>query len=585
MKIMPSATNRYFLPVFLVSLGLVFINLFVYFQILDFSMVYFEEEEAFIVFADGVTLNNIKKIFIDAATSKNWYQPIALASCMLDAEFLGSAFGPRHMVDLCLHIGSVLMIFLFFRMATGTVWPSAGLAGLFAVHPINVESVAWVGHHDAGLTLFFLSFCLVVYFYYVRSPSITRYLICFACFLLALFSHPRILTFPLLLMLLDFWPLSRINRRARKSQVLSNGQVSFTSTLHIREKFPFFCVSLLMVGLGGISELSTFSLSSESLFLEISLIPKILVSYGAYLWRIVLFTGVESNRYIMPYSISTWQVVASLMVLVAISICAFRLAKKGHFYFAVGWAWFLIAMAPGALANAATNSLFADRYAYLGAIGIFIIFVWGVPRMLEALGVAGTLKRITVIGLSCLVLAVLMHTARSQAGHWRDSLSLVRHTLAVVPPERISHESVGAVFLENNAIEEAVHHFSMALRSNPDSASVHVNISSALIRACQPERAIYHCKKALLIDPENSEAHHNFGNALLDLGDCDGAIIHFRRALELHSASYQTYNSMAVALLCKGDKKNAVAFLKKALAIYPAYETARKNLDRITGEY
>jgi len=504
---------------------------------------------------------------------------------MLDAEFFGSAFGPRHMVDLCLHIGSTLMIFLFFTMVTGAVWSSAGVAGLFAIHPINVASVAWTAHHDTGLTLFFLSSCLVAYFYYARSPSIIRYLVCFACFLLALFSHPRVLTFPLLLVLLDFWPLSRTNSHVRKPHELSEEPVSFRSTLHIKEKIPFFCVSLLMVGLAGIGKLAPLSLGGELPSLKLSLISRIPISYGAYLWRIFLFTGVENNRYIMPYSISLWQVIASLAVLIAVSIGAFQSAKKGHRYFAVGWLWFLIAMAPGVLVNAMKSDLVSDRYAYLGAIGIFIIFAWGTPRVLGAMGLNGPSKKISAIVIGCLVFAVLMHNARSQTGYWRNSLSLVRHTLAAVPLERIFHESVGAVFLENNAVEEAIRHFSMALRSTPDSASVHVNISSALIRAHQPETAVQHCKKALLIDPENSEAHHNFGNALLDLGDCDGAVAHFQRALELQPASYQTYNSMAAALLCKGDKEKAVACLKEALSIYPAYETAQKNLSRIMDGY
>lgn len=551
-------------------------------------MVYLEEMESSFAFADGVTPDNLGKIFIEATGVKGWCQPVAFFSCMLDAEFFGGSFGPRHMVDLGLHIGSTLLIFLFFGMATKAVWPSAVVAGLFAVHPINIASVAWTAHHDTGLTLFFLSSSLAAYFYYAKSPSAIKYLVFFVCFVLAIFSHPRILTFPLLLILLDFWPLSRRRRNiyTRQMSGITRMPPSFRATLHIKEKIPLFCVSFLVVGLAWVGGLHRFSLGGASLFSKLlTTIPAALASYGAYLWRIFLLPGVESNRYMMPYHVSFWQIVASLSALIAISVGVFRLAKKGHGYVVTGWLWFLIAMAPGVMVNAAKHELIADRYAYLGAIGIFIIFAWGIPRAVGAVALRGSLKKISATAIGVLVLVVLMCSARLQAQYWRDDLSLVQHTLAIVPAERIFHEGVGSVFLEHNAIEEAIHHFSMALQATPDSAALHANLGAVFIKIHRPEKAIQYLERAILLDPENAEAHHNMGNALLDVGDCDGAIPHFQQALRFSPSSYQTYNSLATAFLCKGDAAKAIACLKKALSIYPAYDAARNNLGRIVSGY
>ncbi len=567
-----------------VCLALIFVNLIIYSQIQDFGMVHLEEKEVAVVLRDGITRQNLEKIFIESTNLDGYCQPVAFISCMLVMELFGPDPGNRHLVNLFLHLASTLLLFWFFRRASGNFWPSAMVAGLFAAHPINVAPVVWLANHESGLNLFFLTALLVVYSYYVKSRAKISYIVIVFLFLLAMLSHPRVVAFPFLLLLLDYWPLARY--RSSRSQPyrpdFSENQRFWKTGFYLKEKAPLFGISALAV-LDGLYRLSVGPVQMGT---KISLLPAALVSYGAYLGRLFLLPGIYHNRYLMPHPVSGWQVLLSAAVLTMITAGVVYGIKRGYPFLVAGWGWFLVVMAPAVLMDAGKQELFSERYAYLGAVGIFVLIVWGGRSLLQRTIKTARLRRLIAAALGVLLIAALTLSARSYARNWRNSDTLLAYTLDVMPSGRIFHKRAGDVLLENGRLPEAIKHFHLALEQTPEAAAaVHVNLGIAYMKNRELVRAVHHLETALCIEPANANALHNLGNALLTTGKIAEAIVYFRRALEINPASYRTYNSLATAFLNKGEVAKAILCLKQALALQPAYETARKNLKRLEEAY
>ncbi|MFP4040070.1 MAG: tetratricopeptide repeat protein [Desulfosudaceae bacterium] len=555
--------NKTFL---IICLGLILLNITIYGQTLSHNMVYDEEKDAAVIFQDGLTVPNLKKVFIESVQFYTLWEPVAFFTSMLGAELFGNDPGPRHMINLFLHIASTLLLFVCFRKMTAAIWPSALVAALFAAHPVNVEAVAWLAFHDSSLNLFFISLSLLAYIQYTRTASRLSYALLIATFLCSMLACPRIMAFPFLLLFLDYWPL---DRRPHHSSAARPCRGKFQINFYLREKIPLFAIAFIYSAIMILVKYRHPDMRSVNIeYLDI------LVSYAAYIVKIFLPASITANRYMCPFHPSAWQIIASAGFLLLISGLIMMTAGKNRRYLVVGWLWFLFALAPAVIMNAGKHFIITERYAYLGSIGIFIIIAFGLKDMVAA----RRLNKTTATLIATIMLVFFTVTAWQHTRYWKDSLTLLESTIRRLPEELICHDTAGGIFLENNRIRDAIRHFQTALRRQPESPSLHLNLGIAYQADNALDKSLRHLKKAVSLDPENAKAYHNLGNVLFESGEIDQATDCYKKALRINPEAYQTYNSLATCLARRGEIRKATACLEKALEINPEYRSARENL-------
>lgn len=523
--------------------------------------------EAAGVFHDGVIAGTIPKLIFAISNFQMQWEPVAVLTCALSSElFKGKGPGPKHLINLTLHVCSTLLLFLCFASMTQAVWPSALLAGLFAAHPINVEAVAWLALHDSSLNLFFLSLSLYFYIRYTRRAAISAYLLVIFFYLLALLSSPRIIAFPLLLILLDIWPLSRLRQAPGKPQKIG---LHTLGRLRIKEKAPMLGIALL---LGVSTLLMNPSVLLRNRITDFFVLDYTLVSYLTYLKRLLLFPGAEHNRFFQPFYPSTVDIIIAAIILIVISVTIFRLAKKNRPYLVVGWLWFLLALGPAVIINSLKHSLIEDHYAYLGAIGIYIMIAFGWREFFAGSSFRKNLG--IILGVSLML--ILTVNTRQQTQYWYDTLTLLQHTMAIAPA-RVDHQKAGDALLALGHAESAIPHYKTASLETPTDHQLYNNMGVAMLTVGQMQQAVDSFKRAIALDPAYATAYHNLGDAYLGKGETDKAVASFQKALEIRPSA-QTYNSLAAAFVKKEEPEKAAACLKEALRINPYYENARQNL-------
>lgn len=428
----------------------------------------------------------------------DWY-PLTTISHMVDSQLYGLNAGGHHFTNVLLHGVTVILLFLVLRAMTGMTWRSAFVAVLFAIHPLRVESVAWVVERKDVLSGLFFMLTIGAYLRYARRRSIARYVIVAILFACGLMSKPMLVVTPLVLLLLDYWPLREF------SQQLSIQRL-------ILEKIPLFalsagsCFATLTGQTGKVVDMEPLPLVWR--------ISNALISYVVYIWQMIwparlgVFYPHPENR------LPLWEVGASIALLIAISAAAF-IMRKSRPYIIVGWLWYLIMLVPVIGVVQINLQAHADRYTYLPQIGLYLIAVWGTadlsvgwPRRREILTVA-----------AALVMAALALTAWRQTTYWRDSESLWTHTIAVTSNNDFAHASFADLLLREGRINESIDH----------------------------------SKEALRIRPNNSDAHNNLALALINRGDADGALTHFKKSLEIQPGNMNAQCNLAWILATSAD--------------------------------
>lgn len=555
---------------------LIAVNLAIYCQTRNFDAVLVDDMEQIAAFEDGWTLRNLRNAV--APSPNHHWQPVSLMVCMAGGALFGVDPGPRHLINLVLHIGTTWLLFFFLAQATGAPWKSGAVAMLFAVHPLNVEPVAWIALHDTSLSAFFAMTSLLVYSRYVRRPGMLSLAAVFGLFVLSLLSKSVLIGFPLLLLVVDYWPLSRLGVEGALNK---NG--SGVGSL-VKEKRLFFVFMVLWITgplwYGWLIADWQPPATPGQGFCKPFLFLHAAVSCAGYLYKIVLPFHLAPDRYLPPFVPSPWQVSAALAVLGGITAAAVVLARRGCSYVAAGWLWFLIAMGPGVVVDAGKQALVSDRYAYFGAIGVFIVAVWGISDMVQ-----GLRYRKAVLGLIGLaVSASLMAVSWNQARHWRDRISLAAHMTRVAPDHAEAHMLLGDALVDGGRGWDAVGVYQRLLEKGHVSTRLYNGMGVALLKIGDTQGAIACFADAIDLSPDYENAHHNMGNALLDAGRVSEAISHFKKALAINPALFETHNSLAIALAQQGELGPAVDHLKKALRINPAYRTAAWNLEKLRRE-
>jgi len=487
--------------------------------------------------------------------ANNWH-PLTWLSHMLDCQFYGLNPGGHHLTNVLLHTTTAIVLFLVLRQMTGFLWRSAFVAAVFAIHPLRVESVAWVAERKDVLSGLFFMLTLGAYVRYARRPwSPGRYGLVLFLFAMGLMCKPMLVTLPFVLLLLDYWPLQRVEPATRL----------------VMEKLPLLalaaasCVVTILAQQEAIQ--STGSYPPALRFENAS------VSSIVYLGQMVWPAGL-AVFYPYPHNgLPAWAVIAAPILLLFISAGVFIL-RKTRPYLLVGWLWYLVMLAPVIGIVQAGLQSHADRYTYLPQIGIYVAAAWLVAEWSAKRPAART----AVVYLAAGVLAVLMACAWKQTTYWQNSESLWNHTLDCTVDNVNAHLNLGNALLQKGSANEAIAQYQQALQIEPDYAQVYYNLGNAFLQKGSVDDAITQYQEALRFDPGYAQADNNLGYSLLQKGSVDDAIAHYQKALQIDPDYAEAHNNLGYALLQKSSVDDAIVQFQKALELQPDYAQARNNL-------
>jgi len=476
---------------------------------------------------EDFTLENIIWAFTTIHAS-NWH-PLTWLSHMLDHHFYGMNSGWHHLTNLFLHIANTLLLFLVFRKMTGCLWQSGFVAGLFALHPLHVESVAWVSERKDVLSTFFWMLTMWSYIWYVENPVVHRYILVVLFFALGLMSKPMLVTLPFVLLLLDFYPLNRV--QFKQVDGSANAQRKSIALHLILEKIPLFVLVVMSSAVTFYAQKKGGAVGSLEIYPFKVRIANALVSYVKYIGKMI-YPSKLAVLYPHPGMLPWWNIVGACILLVSISFLAIRIVKQSP-YFAVGWFWYLGTLVPViGLVQVGRQSM-ADRYTYVPLIGIFIIIAWGLPELVAQ----WRYRNIWLATLGTVVLTILMAMTWKQVGYWKNSITLFEHTLKILKitsNNDVAHYNLGKYLEKQGRTAEAIEHYLQALQIKPDFVEAHNNLGLALEKQGRIEEAIEQYLQALRIKPDNEKAHNNLAIAFFRKGNIEGAIAHFREALRIN---------------------------------------------------
>jgi len=529
---------------------------------------------------EGLTIENIRWALSFEDKDKTYWHPLTWLSHMLDVQFYGKNPRGHHLSNVLFHMANTLLLFLILRCMTGTLWKAAFAASLFALHPINAESVAWIAERKNVLSTFFWMLTMLAYIRYTERPGFCRYGWVILTFVLGLMAKPVLVTLPFVLLLLDYWPLGRLEIDLSKNgsiwvslkSLLSNFRESVVLR-RILEKIPLMVLSTAAISL------SSASLQHHGVVIpleEVSLklrLANAVVSYTQYLGKAI---WPQNLAFFYPYptSVPLWETIGALLLLTGISIVAVRFLKSKP-YLGIGWFWYLGTLVPViGIMQAGLWPALADRWAYIPFIGIYIMVSWGFPDLLTK----WPYKKIG-IPVACVILIIsLMVTTHRQARHWVNSTTLSLHALEMTAANFFVHYTMGFALADQGRMAEAVNHYSESLRLNPNYADTHYNMGIALSALKKREVAAKHYREALRIDPDDFQAYNNLGNTLFLQGEIDEAINHYHSALRIKPDYVMAHKNLGAALIRKGQAREAVYHLQEALRIQPQDVQAKKNL-------
>lgn len=566
------------------------------------------------------------------------WQPLTWLSFMIDKKIYGMNPGGFHLTNVFLHILNTLLLFFILLKSTKAPFKSGFAAALFAIHPLHVESVAWVTERKDVLSTFFGMLSILIYLGYAKHKNIYNYIFALLFFCFGLMSKPMLVTLPFLLLLMDYWPLNRIQYET----ALNKTNAPFFSRFNalLLEKTPFLLIALISCVItfsvqkagGAVSALEAIPLATRIL--------NAIVSYGAYVYKIFLPLNLAV---IYPYTleIPLWQVVSSVLLLSAVSIFSIYKAKS-HPYIIVGWLWFLGSLVPViGLVQIGAHKM-ADRFTYIPLIGIFIIISFGTPHLSANFK---SNKRILPV-LAVITLFLLSLLSFRQIGYWENSKTLFTHAVKVTRQNKVAHNNLGVALFDEKDVEKAIFHYNKALEidprfiyalnnmgralyekkdfkgatdyykkaidinphfteaqnnlavsrektgnfteaydlykaaleKNPNNIDAYYNLGILLEKMNNIEASINHYKKALLIDPNHKDAHFNLANIYKKTGDANNAAIHYNKTIQIQPDYKEAYNNLGVLMGMQNKLDPAIRYFEKAIEIDADFADAHNNI-------
>jgi len=565
----------------IISFFLVLITIAVFWQVSSFDFVRYDDDKYVTEnrhVQAGLTMGGVAWAF-SSVYANNWH-PLTWLSHMLDYQLFGANPTGHHITNLLFHIVNTLLLFFVLRRMTGSPWRSAFVAALFAVHPLHIESVAWVAERKDVLSTLFFMLTVWAYVRYVERPGIYRYLAIPLFLALGLMSKPMLVTLPFVLLLLDFWPLGRLrldgpvfNRdpnglkaldsgsrgNDKEGTAVGDGNETRSGEDLIIEKSPLFILSAASICAtyyaqwSGIAPLESLPFSTR--------INNALVSYISYMGKMIWPRDL-AVFYPYPETIPLWQVGGTVLLLILITAVAVRLRKR-YPCAIVGWLWYLGTLVPVIGFVQVGDQSMADRYTYLPMIGLFMAIAWIVPDLLAG----WRFRRIALTMLATCIIAALMTVSLFQIRYWQNSSTLFTRALNVTKNNHVMLTNMGATLAEQGKFEEAISHYQEALRIRPNDFAALYNLANALARQGKLEDAVSIYAKILQTQPDAAAAHNNMGIALSQLGRTDEAIVHFREAVRIKPDFQDAGSNMEKALMGQARAKKPVP---EKVAILPA---------------
>jgi Flp pilus assembly protein TadD len=509
----------------------------------------------------GITLKTIKWAFTSGYAC--FWHPLTLLSHILDWQFFGSNAGGHHLTNLIFHIANTLLLFLVLKQMTSALWQSAFVAALFALHPLHVESVAWVSERKDVLSTFFWMLTMWAYLRYVKYPNVARYLLTLLLFALGLMAKPMLVTLPFVLLLLDYWPLDRIGRF----------QWRMLYRL-ILEKIPFFALAavssvitfIIQKGSGAVPDINTLSLQSR--------VANAFLSYTRYIGKMFWPQDLAVFYPLDARTIQSWQVVVPCaLLMIVVSVLAIRFGRKQKYLF-VGWFWYLGTLLPVSGLIQVGSHAMADRYTYVTLTGLFIIIAWGLPDLLGKWP-----QRKIALGLSMvIVLTTLGICAHRQVSYWNNSITLFSHAIEVTQNNYIAHCNLGTVYGKLGRYQDEIEAYKQAIRIKPDYAEAHYNLGIAYGSFGRHQDAVEAYKQAIRINPNFAMAHCNLGVACSKLGRHQDAVEAYKQAIRIKPDYAEAQSNLGVAYSSLGRHQDAVEAYKQAIRIKPDYADAHYML-------
>jgi tetratricopeptide (TPR) repeat protein len=534
---------------------------------------------------------------ITATDAANWH-PVTWISHMADVSLFGLAPAGHHFTSLLFHCASVLLVFLLLRRATGAMGRSAAVAALFALHPLRVESVAWIAERKDVLSAFFGLLAIGAWARWTRERRGGLYAASLGLYALSLMSKPTLVTLPLLLLVLDFWPLERLasgpapDRRARLRSLLL-------------EKVPYLALAAVGAALAYRAQRGGGATGALDVPLGLRLENAVVapIRYvGKLLWPAKL-----AALYPHPGAALGWKAWVSAAVLIAATVLVLR-ARRRKPYLCAGWIWYLAALLPVLGIVQVGWQAFADRYTYMPSLGLAAAAVWGVASAAE-----GRISPRALAAATAAVLAALSFLTVRQLSTWRDSLALYTHALEATGPNETMEIDLGNELARRGRTEEAARHFEAALRAapgsadalyalgglalsenryaearakfeeaarrHPDFAPAHVQTAVSLIREGRPSDAIPHVERALAIRAGSPEALYVFGSALDAQGKAAEAEAKYEAALKARPDYPEAHVNLGDLLLARGRPREAIPHFEAALRSNPEFSEARQGLE------
>lgn len=556
------------------------VNLLLYGQVLNFDIIILDDPVYLLhpKVQAGLTLDGLRWAFttFDYNTA-NWH-PLTWLSLMLDRELYGTYAGGYHSTNLLIHMANTLLLFILLRRMTDTMWRSAFVAFLFAVHPLHIESVVWISERKDLLCAFFWLLATGSYFKYVQRLQRQYYVITLALFALALMAKPMAVTFPFCLLLLDYWPLRRFQQHHDFIQNVVNGRKG-NSTDHrnavlylFLEKGPFFALSLISSVItlqvqhtsGAVMSLTNLSLSS-----------RIVNAFDAYLTYIVrmLWPFDLAVIYPLPNTWPLWYIILAISLIFFITAMVVRLSNN-HPYLFTGWFWYVGTLVPVIGLVQVGGQSMADRYTYVPLTGLFIIIGWCAEHIISH----KKSLRNSFCTLSVFLICILMIVSWFQIQKWRNSVTLFQHTLSVTKKNCLAHNSMGGALQLNGELRDAEHHFKEAIRFCPRFAEAHNNLGILYMNLDNFDLATAHFHEAIKISPWYVEAHFNLGQFYLLQKKFAEATAEYDMVLKGKPDHAKAHANRGVALVQLKDIDGAIQGFEAALRIDPEYVKARVYL-------
>jgi len=504
----------------------------------------------------------------------NWH-PLTWISHMADFEAYQLNAGGHHWTNVLIHTVSTVLLFLVLSSMTGVLWCSALVAALFAIHPLHVESVAWVSERKDVLSGFFWILTMGAYTHYAKNPSLRRYLLVLVSFGMGLLSKPMLVTLPFVLLLLDYWPLKRLagTRTAFDPWVYAGGTAGRAGLLRlIVEKVPLFIVAAAACIVTLIAQREVGALwTLEKMPFE-QRIANAFVAYMEYI-RKMLWPADLSVLYPHAGMPPAWKTGLAVTLIASLSYVAVRKAREMPFLL-VGWLWYLGTLVPVIGIIQVGSQSMADRYTYLPLVGLFLAAAWGAKSLVEK----RPLLKPVVIACVIVALAGLPIPSRVQVETWKNSVTLFEQALRMTEVNPLAHHNIGAYYLERNECQKAVPHFLMALEAKKDYPYALSNLGVCTSRGNDPERALRLFDKAIRIEPRFTKARIDRAIYLMRLGRLEEAGMDFLEILKMKPDHEAAHTNLGLIFVQQGKLGDAEAHLREALRVNPRNAEALNNL-------